>query len=111
MFKRVVILAALTVLTAAPLQAQVPPPSQPAGGSVQVCGQDVPVPAALPPADSGPLLYQIVLCFDKQGGTSVIDPETYLYYPAEAVSHPERLERGRARKVPEDGRLWNTTSS
>src|SRR5260221_3313443 len=45
-----------------------------------VCGQAIPTPANLPPADSGPLVYLVVPCFQKQGGFSVIDPGTYVYY-------------------------------
>jgi outer membrane protein insertion porin family len=114
MFKRAVILAALAVLAAAPLRAQAPPPSQPAGGPAQICGNDVPPPAALPPADSGPVVYQIALCFDAQGGTSVIDPETYLYYIQLKRSLPsqnlwEPWDEAAEKVAREDFlRLWNT---
>jgi outer membrane protein insertion porin family len=113
MFKRVVILAALAVLAAAPLRAQAPPP-QPPAGSAQVCGQDVPPPASLPPADSGPVVYQIALCFDAQGGTSVIEPETYLYYMQLKPSLPSQNDwkpwDEAAEKVAREDflRLWNT---
>ncbi len=45
-----------------------------------VCNQAVPAPAKLPPTGSKPVLYSLMLCFEKQGGSSVIDPQTYLYY-------------------------------
>src|SRR4029079_2042301 len=45
-----------------------------------VCGAPIPQPAALPPANSGPVVYLIVPCFAKQGGSPVVEPETYLYY-------------------------------
>src|ERR1051325_7515815 len=45
-----------------------------------VCGLPIPPPASLPPADSPPVLFQIVPCFAKQGGSPVVEPETYLYY-------------------------------
>src|SRR5919198_970819 len=37
-------------------------------------------PAKLPPTGSGPVVYQVGPCFAKQGGLSVIDANTYLYY-------------------------------
>jgi hypothetical protein len=87
MFKRLGSVAApvalWAVVFAAPAAAQQPP----AAGSVpqpsdrvRFCDQDVPPPAALPPAGSGPVVYLYGPCFDAQGGVSVIDPETYLYY-------------------------------
>ena len=45
-----------------------------------VCGQTVPAPAKLPPTGSEPVVYALMLCFEKQGGSSVIDQNTYLYY-------------------------------
>src|SRR5678815_2674069 len=45
-----------------------------------VCGAPIPQPAALPPANSGPVVYLIVPRFAKQGGSPVVEPETYLYY-------------------------------
>ena len=45
-----------------------------------VCGAPIPQPASLPPANSGPVVYLIVPCFAKQGGSPVVEPETYLYY-------------------------------
>src|SRR4051794_15699212 len=45
-----------------------------------VCGQPIPVPSNLPPAGSAPVVYLVVPCFQKQGGYSVVEPQTYLYY-------------------------------
>ena len=44
------------------------------------CGLPIPPPASLPPAGSAPVLFQIVPCFAKQGGSPVVEAETYLYY-------------------------------
>jgi outer membrane protein insertion porin family len=113
MFKRVVILLGFGVLVAAPLRAQAPP-AQPAGGPAQICGNDVPAPASLPPADSGPVVYQLALCFDAQGGTSVIEPETYLYYIQLKPSLPSQndwkpWDEAAEKLTREDFlRLWNT---
>ena len=65
--------------------AQAPAPSGAAPkptGSLSLCNgaYNIGPPAKLPPAGSGPLVYLVALCFAKQGGTSVIDPQTYLYY-------------------------------
>ncbi|HET7217602.1 MAG TPA: outer membrane protein assembly factor BamA [Vicinamibacterales bacterium] len=45
-----------------------------------VCGQPVAAPQNLPPANSGPVVFQVVLCFEKQGGYPVVEANTYLYY-------------------------------
>ncbi len=103
------------VLAAAPLGAQQPPPSQPpAPAPALICGQQIPPPRALPPADSGPVVYLIAPCFEAQGGASVIDPLTYLYYiqlkasrPSEAVWIP--YDDTTEKTILEDfRRLWNT---
>ena len=83
MFTRVTTILGGVLLWAAPVLAQQPlrlPPPPPPAGSARICGQDVPPPSALPPAGSGPVLYLYAPCFEEQGGASVIDPETYLYY-------------------------------
>src|SRR5882724_4557239 len=96
MFTRVKTLVGLVVLWAAPVLAQQPvpqppvaPPALPAppvSTSTRICGQDVEPPKhtdgtpSLPPPGSGPVLYQYGVCFEEQGGASVTDPETYLYY-------------------------------
>jgi outer membrane protein insertion porin family len=45
-----------------------------------VCDLPIPMPAKAPPSGSGPVVYQILLCFERQGGSSVIEANTYLYY-------------------------------
>ncbi len=95
MLKRLVLFVALTVLTAAPLAAgQQPTSPASASAPVVVCGTQVPPPANLPPANSGPVLWLVAPCFDAQGGVSLIENSTYLYYIAlkSQVSKPsERL--------------------
>src|ERR1043165_4658962 len=83
---------AAAVLTAAPIAAsaqtppaapapQTPSPSAtPARVQQTVCGLPIPEPSRLPPANSSPVVFQVVPCFQKQGGFSVIDANTYLYY-------------------------------
>jgi outer membrane protein insertion porin family len=78
-------------------QAQTPVPALPAPAGAQnpavetpqpgvlplpavICGQQVPAPATPPPAGSGPIFYGYMLCFEKQGGSPVIDANTYVYY-------------------------------
>ena len=65
-------------------QKQTPAPSAPQPGVLPlpavVCGQQVPSPASPPPAGSGPIFYGYMLCFEKQGGSPVIDANTYVYY-------------------------------
>jgi outer membrane protein insertion porin family len=55
-----------------------------------VCGVALPAPATLPAADSPPVLLAISLCFEKQGGSSLVDPQTYLYYIQARPSEPSR---------------------
>jgi outer membrane protein insertion porin family len=72
---------------------QVPPPPPPQGtpapqapapaprpSGQTVCGQPVPEPSRLPPAGSAPVVFLVVPCFQKQGGSSTVEPQTYLYY-------------------------------
>jgi hypothetical protein len=54
--------------------------SQPLDLPATICGLTVPPPSRLPPANSPPVLYQIMPCFEKQGGFPVIEANTYLYY-------------------------------
>ena len=111
-------LAALTTATAARAQT---PPAQPAAAPVQtpaapapapaqatpaptpsgqtVCGQPIPAPRTLPPAGSGPVVYQVVPCFEKQGGFPVVEANTYLYY----IEMKSRLSNSQTGKwVPYD---------
>ena len=112
------------VLWAAPVRAQVPltasrprrpSPAAPAAEPLPVlrpgrAGRRPPC----PPAGSGPVVYLIAPCFEAQGGTSLIDPETYLYYiqlkpsqPSQGIWTPYNEE---TEKIIHDDflRLWNT---
>src|SRR3954465_2698151 len=79
---------------AAPVQATPAPqaPAAQAPGTLPVCGgmYQIGPPAKLPPAGSGPIIYQVAACFEKQGGFSGVEPQTYLYYMeiAHQVSDP-----------------------
>jgi len=44
-----------------------------------ICGQSIVPPTVLPPAGSGPVVYLISPCFERQGGRPRIDPVTYLH--------------------------------
>jgi outer membrane protein insertion porin family len=64
-------------------------PAKPAQeGRLNWCGQEVGPPVQLPPAGSGPVVYKLGLCFPEQGGLSVIEAETYLYYIHTRTSDP-----------------------
>ncbi len=88
--------AALTAASVASAQTQPAPqaPAAPAPGQATVCGLPVPTPSQLPPAGSGPVVYQIVPCFERQGGYSSIEANTYLYY-IEAKSRLSSAQAGR----------------
>ena len=115
MLVRLGVFSGLAVLmAAAPLRAQQPASQAPAAAPATICGQQIPAPRALPPANSGPVVYLIAPCFEAQGGASVIDPETYLYYiqlkasrPSEGVWMP--YDDTTEKTILEDfRRLWNT---
>jgi outer membrane protein insertion porin family len=78
------VFAALTATVTASAQtpvAQAPAaPAKPVPNQSIVCGQQIPTPVNQPPAGSGPVVLNIVLCFQKQGGFSVIEAPTYQYY-------------------------------
>ena len=46
--------------------------------ALSICGAGVPLPGALPPPTSGPVVYLIAPCFERQGGRPRLEPETYL---------------------------------
>jgi len=74
-------------------QAQITPTT----GQVQdlpatICNNQVPAPAQLPPAGSPPVVTAVLLCFEKQGGYSVIEPQTYVYYIQLHGSRPSMSE-------------------
>src|SRR5262249_45702404 len=62
----------------------------PAGAPLTVCGVQVPPPSTLPPAGSGPVLWQLAPCWEAQGNVTQVDQQTYLYYIQlkGKVSHP-----------------------
>ena len=55
-------------------------PAQRPGVALTVCGSPVAAPSTLPPEGSGPVLWQIALCFEAQGNVYLVEPQTYLYY-------------------------------
>ncbi len=81
---------------------------------IPFCGQQAPAPRAQPPAGSPPVVLAFGPCFEGQGGTSVIEPQTYLYYiqlkqsrPSEGVWVP--YDESTEKTIEEDfHRLWNT---
>jgi outer membrane protein insertion porin family len=103
---RPLVLAALVALSAAPAFAQSNPET--------VCDLPVPKPAASPAAGSGPMALAVMMCFSKQGGTSMVEPETYLYYIQFRPSEPSRdrwvpYDADAERVLLEDfRRLWAT---
>jgi outer membrane protein insertion porin family len=126
-------MAASLLATATPALAQTtPPPAAPAGqgrpaaaaakpaptGTLPLCGgmYQIGAPAKLPPASSGPVIYQVGPCFEKQGGYSVIDPQTYVYYMeiAHQVSDPAAdrwvpfTDKTEQTVVADFKRLWAT---
>jgi len=118
---RTAVVAALLGV-AVPLAAQPPASSaQPSPGAGQLelppipfCGQQAAAPRAQPPAGSPPVVLAFGPCFEGQGGTSVIEPQTYLYYiqlkqsrPSEGVWVP--YDDNSEKIIEEDfHRLWNT---
>jgi outer membrane protein insertion porin family len=66
----------------APAEPQGAPAAAPPGGVIftTACGNPLGPPTALPPPGSPPFVWQLELCFDKQGGASTVESETYLFY-------------------------------
>ena len=96
MFKPFIVVASWLALIAVPLTAAaqtlptpaalLPNPAQAAAGQagpalppISFCGQQR-VPLAQPPAGSPPVVLFAGPCFEAQGGTSVIEAQTYVYY-------------------------------
>ncbi|OLD47274.1 MAG: hypothetical protein AUI48_04430 [Chloroflexi bacterium 13_1_40CM_2_68_14] len=79
--------AALAAAFAAPAIAQ-DQAAGPALPAIKFCGQEAAAPRAQPPAGSGPVVLAYGPCFEAQGGTSVIEPQTYLYYIQLKQSRP-----------------------
>ncbi len=57
-----------------------------------ICNQTVPEPARLPPANSGTMVTAVMLCFEKQGGSPIVEANTYLYYMQAKGSRPSLNE-------------------
>ena len=79
-FRFTTLLASLMLVGATSAGAQTPASAPGSTNPSTVCGLPIPAPAALPPAGSLPVIYQIVPCFAAQGNTSTVEAETYLYY-------------------------------
>jgi hypothetical protein len=93
MVTRLRVLIALAALASATgVRAQDAAPAQPPrpGAGPTICGQAVPAPRALPPPNSGPVVYLIAPCFEAQGGTYLVEPTTYLYYIHLNFSQPSQ---------------------
>jgi outer membrane protein insertion porin family len=86
----------------------------PAGQAVSLCNLPVPAPAAAPAAGSGPVVVAFLLCFEKQGGASMIDPQTYLFHVRLRPSEPSKgvwvaYDEATEALIREDfRRLWAT---
>jgi outer membrane protein insertion porin family len=91
----VFLLAALTVAATAGAQVNPVPQLAPAEAPAlpaTICNQQVPEPARLPPTTAGPVLTAVMLCFEKQGGSPVVEANTYLYYMQAKGSRPSLNE-------------------
>ena len=92
MFKRfpVCVLAGAAMLASTAAFAQQPAATPAPTGEQTICGQPVQPPRALPPANSGPVVYLIAPCFEAQGNQSLVDLQTYLYYIQTRPSQPSQ---------------------
>jgi outer membrane protein insertion porin family len=77
MLQRVRFVVPWLALLALPAAASAQPPA--ALPTATICGQQR-APLAQPPAGSPPVVLFVAPCFEAQGGTSVIEPQTYVYY-------------------------------
>jgi hypothetical protein len=59
--------------------------------ATSICGIAAPLPGALPPTASRPVVYLISPCFERQGGRPRLQPETYL---REIYLKPSRPSQG-----------------
>ena len=78
--------------TPQPLNPSQTPVETPAGIDKTACGTPVASPAALPPVGSPPFVWIFQPCFAAQGGSSMIEFDTYLYYIKlkDMVSEPSK---------------------
>ena len=108
------IVVPLFTIAAHDLRAQTPTTSSPSSPT-SVCGMPIPAPAKLPPAGSGPIVYVLIPCFEKQGGASVVEAQTYLYYMNVRPSLPSQdkwvpYDSSTEQTLKEDfKRLWATS--
>ncbi len=99
-----------------PQAASAPPGAAADANPTLVCNLPIPTPAALPPTDSAPVIFQIVPCFPTQGNVSTVESETYLYYIhlTQKVSRPSQglwipYDEAAEDTIREDfKRLWAT---
>ncbi|MDQ3212479.1 MAG: BamA/TamA family outer membrane protein, partial [Acidobacteriota bacterium] len=106
--------AAQTPAPAAIPAAQAEPSSVPALQlPATICGQTVGAPSRLPPP-GGPYLTAVMLCFEKQGGSPVVEANTYLYYLQLRGSQPSAAnwvafnDAAQQTAVGDFRRLWAT---
>jgi outer membrane protein insertion porin family len=116
MRKIAALVLALTGLFAASAYAQgASPAAQAPGGGPTICGASVAPPANLPPANSGPVIYLLSVCFLAQGNVSTVEPQTYLYYIQTRPSQPSQniwvpYDEAAEQKMLDDfKRLWATS--
>jgi outer membrane protein insertion porin family len=82
--------------------------------AISICNLPVPVPAAAPAVGADPVVAAFLLCFEKQGGASTIDPQTYLFHIRFRPSEPSkgvwvRYDEATEALLREDfKRLWAT---
>ena len=108
--------AAVSMSWPAAARAQIAP--SPAPGTLgTICDLPIPEPAKPPPSGLGPVVLNIIPCFERQGGVPIIDSATYLFYiqMRARVSQPSQdvwipFDEATERIILEDfHRLWDTT--
>ena len=97
-----------------PLPAAAQTPPAPAAAP-RLCGTPVPPPAKLPPDGSGPVIYFLGPCFERQGNVSAVEGQTYLYYIHTKPSRPsldewQPYDEAALQSLQDDfKRLWATS--
>ena len=91
-------------------------PPAPAGAiKTTACGNALAAPAALPPPGSPPFIWILEPCFQRQGGFSTVENETYMYYIKLRPSQPSQgvfvpLDEAAERTMLADFKaLWATS--
>jgi outer membrane protein insertion porin family len=113
-FALLLLAALLGVGAAADAQEPAPAPLPPGAIAKTACASPVGPPAALPPAGSPPFVWIIELCFDRQGNSSTVDSDTYLYWIKLAQSLPSQGkfvtydEKAEEQMVADFKALWAT---